>query len=125
MDKLLPRIQLICIVLFAVIAIFGPMLVARGSLVIITGALAGVALGVVTFLIGWRLAVAKETVRYPFSGWSYGILKLFLNPKQARSLKPANRELSPLAREAIGISSLVVGPLLVIALIIAIVQLMV
>jgi hypothetical protein len=120
MAKLLPRLQLIFAILFGAIALFGPVLVSQSDLIILSGALAGVLLGAVTFLIGWRLEFAKGSVIYPFAGWSRGILTLFLNPKQARGLQPANVELSPLAREAIGIFSLAFGPLLAIVLIIAV-----
>ena len=121
MAKLLPRLQLALMVIFGVISLFGPMLVSQGHLVILTAALAGVLLGVVTFLIGWRLEVTRESVIYPFAGWSRGILKLFAKPTQRGSFIPASKEFSPLAREAIGIFSLAAGPLLVIVLIIVVV----
>jgi hypothetical protein len=124
MEKLLPRLQLVLVVVFGILSVFGPMLFAQGSLVILASALTGILLGVVTFLIGWRLEVSRTPVIYPFGDWSRGLLKLFLDPSQFRGLKPANRELSPLAREVIGILSLVAGSLLAIALLIVLLLLL-
>lgn len=124
MEKLLPRLQLVLVVIFCIVAVFGPMLFAQGSLVILAAALTGILLGVVTFLIGWRLEVSRMPVIYPFGDWSRSILKLFLDPSQVGSLKTTNREMSPLAREVVGILSLVLGSLLAIALLIVLVLLL-
>ena len=124
MDKLLPRLQLALVVIFGLVSLFGPMLVPQGSIVILTAALTGLLLGGVTFLIGWRLEVNRAAVIYPFADWSQGIVRLFLRKNQARSLKPSSREFSPLGREVVGILSLIVGSLLVIALLIVFVMLL-
>ncbi len=121
MQKKLPHIQLILAVIFGAVSIFGPMLTPQGSLVIFLAALTGILLGGVTFYIGWLLEVKRASIRYPFADWSRRILLLFLSPGQARGLKPANSELSSFAREAIGILSLILGPLLVIALVVMVI----
>lgn len=119
MAKLLPRLQLVFAAVFCVVALFGPLLVSQGTLVILAAALAGAILGVITFLIGWRLEVARAPVLYPFAAWSLGILKLFLKPGESRALKPGDRELTPSARRVVGILSLGLGGLLVVALLVA------
>jgi hypothetical protein len=116
MDRLLPRLQLVFIVIFAVISVCGPLIFAQGNLVILAAALSGILVGGCTFLIGWRMQVAKSSVTYPFPELSFGIIKLFLKPKQSRGLKPFSRKLSPLARRVLGIANLVIGGLLVVGL---------
>ena len=101
MARLLPRLQIAFAVIFCAVALFGPLLISQGNLVILVAALAGAWLGVITFLIGWRLEVARAPVFYPFNNWSLGILKLFLKPGEARSLKAGDRELSPAVRKAL------------------------
>jgi hypothetical protein len=116
MDRFLPRLQLVFVVIFAAISLCGPLLFSQGGLVILAAALAGILLGVSTFLIGWRIEVARSSVSYPFPEWSMGIIKLFLKPRQSRGLKPFSHELSPLARRTLGIGSLALGGLLVVVL---------
>ncbi len=118
MAKLLPRLQLVFAIIFFVVPLFGPMLVSQGSLLVLADAAAGALLGVVTFLIGWRLEVSQTPVFYPFTDWSRGILKLFLNPAEGRGLRSGDRDVPPRVRKAIGILSLGLGTLLVVALII-------
>jgi hypothetical protein len=116
MGRFLPRIQLASAVIFTATSLCGPLFFAQGNRVIAFSALAGILLGAATFFIGWRLVVDKSSVSYPFPEWSMGIIKLFLDPKQARGLKPFSHELSPFARQVLGIASLAVGALLVVGL---------
>ncbi len=118
MKKLLPRLQVVFVVLFAAISMCGPIFFAEGALVILAAALSGILLGVVTFFIGWRLAIAKDTISYPFPELSMRIIKFFLSSKESQGLKPFETNLPPLARQILGIASLVVGGLLVVGLVV-------
>jgi uncharacterized protein YjeT (DUF2065 family) len=118
MEKLLPRLQIVFAVLFAAAALCGPLVFVQAHLALFAAILTGILLGVATFLIGWLLEVQKRRVVYPFSVWSAGILRLFLSPQQARALKQARGELSPTARRWLGFTSLVIGLLLVVGMVI-------
>jgi hypothetical protein len=115
-EKLLPRLQLISVAVFAVISVVGPLLFAQAIWVILAAVLAGLTLGVATLLIGWRWYKGKSQVIYPFGGWSAGILKPFLGPRQALALSPGGLVLTPTARRVFGIASLAIGALLIVGL---------
>ncbi len=118
MEKLLPRLQIVFAVLFAAAALCGPLIFVQVHLALFAAILTGILLGATTFLIGWRLEVQKNRVIYPFGAWSAGLLRPFLSAQQIRDLRPARGELSPAARRALGYTSLVIGLLLVIGMLI-------
>ncbi len=117
MEKLLPRLQLVFVVLFAAISLCGPIFFGELGVLILAAALFGILLGIITFIIGWRLAVARGTVSYPFPELSMRIIKLFLSTDTPEP-ELFKRSLSPLARQALGIASMAVGTLLVIGLVV-------
>ncbi len=113
MERLLPRLQLTLIALFFAISFCGPLLFAQAIWVILAAALMGLLFGGVTLLIGWRWFKDSGPVDYPFGGWSAGILKPFLRPREVRVLNSSGQVRSPAARRALGIASLVLGMLVV------------
>ncbi len=118
MEKLLPRLQIVFAVLFAAAALCGPPVFGQAHPALLAAILTGILLGAATFLIGWRMDVQKRRVMYPFSAWSAGILRRFLSPQQARTLKSPRGELSPAARRALGFASLVIGLLMLVGMLI-------
>lgn len=116
-DKLLPRIQLVLALLFGLAAVIGPMLTAEARRLILGILGIGLLLGAVTVAIGVRLVMQRQPVTYPFFGWSLGVLKAFVGEKQVRPLRKARRGPTPEAMRVLGIASLVLGGLLVLAMI--------
>lgn len=126
-DKRLPNLQILLAVLFSIAAVFAPLLMTRGNLVIGTLIALGLLLGAVTLAIGYRAAVQKRPVQYPFYGWSLRVLRIFAGEGAVRSMNPTPRRgQNPAPRgslQVIGVVNLILGGLLVLGMGYAIVTL--
>lgn len=117
MERLLPRLQLTLVALFFAISFFGPLIFAQALWVILASVLVGLLFGGVTLLIGWRWFKDSGPVDYPFGGWSAGILKPFLRPREFQALSVSGQVHSPAARRVLGIASLAIGALMIVAMV--------
>jgi hypothetical protein len=107
------------VLLFAAAIFCGPLLFQQTRVMLLTVIGIGLVLGLVTLWIGWRAAVMKQPILYPFRAWSISLLEFFITPRQARELK---RSVSPPASKVqmlLGLTSLVFGLALIAALIAA------
>ena len=135
MQTKLPNLQILLAVLFSLAAIFAPLWMTWGSFVITALLALGLLLGILTLAIGYRAAVQKRPVEYPFRALSARLVSRLAGeplpheplPHEPRSREPRPRE--PLPRPAkgaraanlalIGRFNLVLGTLLVLAMLAA------
>lgn len=117
----LTRLQLILVVLFGLAALTGPWLVQNTDALILVVMFLGVAIGGVTFWIGWLTSVKKYALEYPFEAWSIAVMKPFLSPKQLHTLQKKQHPITGRMASIVGTASLVLGGAVVIGLIAALV----
>lgn len=113
------RAQLILVVVFGLAALAGPWLIQNTDGLVLLVVTLGIAIGGITFWIGWLAAVKKYSLDYPFQAWSIAIMKPFLSARQERVLRKNQRPITGRAASVVGIASMVIGAALVITLIAA------
>ena len=124
-EKRLPNLQILLSVLFSVSALFAPLLMTRGSLVIGVLVALGMLLSGVTLAIGWRAYVQRRPVQYPFYAWSLRLLRIFAGEAQLREIDRAPRQGKSAAAAAqgnlrlLGMVNLALGGLLLVGMLYA------
>ena len=125
MQTKLPNLQILFAVLFSLAAIFAPLGMTRGGLVITALLALGLLLGILTLAIGYRAAAQKRPVEYPFRALSARVVSRLAGEPQPREPRPREPRPRPAkgARAAnlalIGRFNLVLGTLLVLAMLAA------
>lgn len=111
----LPRIQLVLALIFAIFGLFGAVLFSEIGIWIILFLLIGLILAGVTMRIGWLVQIQKQPVEYPFRTWSNRFLARFLDPREMQTLQQNQSHPNEMFRKVLGLGSLAVGALLMLA----------
>ncbi len=111
-ETLLPRIQLIFILLFCLVVLAGPAVVTSFQALVLAAALAGLLLGAASAYLGWLVLARGRTAVYPFSAWSVAILRVLLGPNATRDLERDPHRPGETRRRLVGLANLAAGVLL-------------
>jgi hypothetical protein len=112
-EKLLPKIQILCSILFGLIVLFAPFVVHSLEGILLLAAAAGFGLGVISVRLGWVVMVEKKIILYPFEAWSLPLLKMIFGAEMVLGLEKQRRKIPASRQKWMGIANLVCGGLVI------------